>query len=109
MNLNFFNKKRNEKIKSVHKFSIVTFDSYKDWNRLLLTSLFWVIVFATWSGYVFWTIQSGDAFYVTPTKPPVIPSFNITNIQAIENNYKAKAILLQQFASSSPHVVDPSL
>ena len=94
--------------KKLH-FKVVSFDASADWKKIVYVSIVLFIFSIAWSGYLFWTIESGKAFVQTSdgsTGPR--PKLNTESLQKVADLYDKKAKLLNLLLTKTPAVVDPA-
>jgi len=91
-------------------FDPITFDATRDWKRLFFFFVGLILIFILWNGYVFWTVETGQAAEVqdggTPPASASLPKTgDITAIKAAED---AKAALYKKALAGSSPLSDPS-
>ena len=90
----------------------ITFNADYDWQRLFFIFVGLVVLAISWSGYVFWTVETESAFHlssgdVASSTPTTLPS--VSDISAVKKLYGDKASRFSHAMNSAPNVVDPSL
>ena len=92
------------------KIVAVTFDSWRDWKRLFFLFIVLTCAGLLWSGYVYWQVESGEAFYSDTVSVPATTVLPASDMKMVEDRYDAKAKAFEVYsASASSTVVDPSL
>jgi len=93
------------------KFSLISFDSYKDWKVVIyLFGLIFVGVIL-WSGNIFLSVENGTAYTVVDSFIPATPLPSTIDLEHITTEASVKAIEFAKWSSTSsvPTIVDPSL
>jgi len=102
-------KKLSFKIKSV---PLITFDADLDWKRIFFFFIALMVLGLIWSGYVFWTVESEQAYNspdAVASQSASIPVPNEKDIENVRTLEDAKASRFKDAMNTAPNVVDPSL
>ena len=91
------------------KFSFVSFDALADWKKIVYVGLALFIAAVAWSGYVFWSIQSGVGLAQgsDPASAKKVRAIS-SGLQQISDIYSGKSDHFQLLLTTLPSVVDPS-
>jgi hypothetical protein len=90
-------------------FTLISYDPLTDWKKVVYFASLLLAVSLLWSGYVFWCIESGSAFFKsTAAIAPSPVVLNAKSLGQVSDVYSKKAEVFQVYLSAAPAVVDPA-
>ncbi len=100
----------NMKLVKEKKITAVSFDSWSDWKWLFFLFIVLTCIGLVWSGYLYWGVESGDAFFSDATATSTNSILPLKDMKVVEDRYDSKARAFGVYSvTASSTVIDPSL